>query len=308
VTSGTIVELCFEEQIPAQGGQPASTVIRWELEALPTAGSNYSQTYEISPREPHSQAEIIAAFHGGTVSATPAGANRLRFEGTLFGDHGHSGSIWVDNDRHVVGLHWGGTFIRVKTISGGQDRDVEILTGRAAACHIRPVLAALGIDVATGIVVGSRTTAADEIDVPGDELAEPSILAQVTEIETAVERSAAGRALLDAVRRHESEVRSLIHHRRRVMLAWHRNKGPAFVAASMNALRDGTTALPVEVAGHRLSDLVEALCDALRVEGSAELRRAVEDDAGLLIELVQTCETLEEIIDRLESEAAIAAA
>jgi len=52
----------------------------------------------------------------------------------------------------------------------------------------------------------------------------------------------------------------------------------------------------------------EALCDALRVEGSAELRRAVEDDAGLLIELVQTCETLEEIIDRLESEAAIAAA
>lgn len=303
LTQGTIVEICAHERI-ADGTTP----IVWRLSARPTAGSHhYSETYDIHPDEPSTIEEIKDRYKDQPVKATQPDASRprrLHFEGSVFSRGGDSGSVWVDANRRVVGLHDAGGIFDLKV--EGHDDKVAVPTGRGEACHINNVFSALGLNPATAVAVGSHPTAGAAMLVPGSELALP--LAQIAAVEASLTRRPAGRRLVAAVRRHEVEVRSLIHHRRRVMLAWHRSKGPAFVAQALNEALEGSLAIPREVAGRRLDELVREMLAVLRREGSPELQAVAAREGPLLVELARSCITPEDVLAHLDREASGAAA
>ncbi|HEX8903397.1 MAG TPA: hypothetical protein VF771_01005, partial [Longimicrobiaceae bacterium] len=134
LTQGTVVELCHEAQLGGgPGGPPAHTVIRWELQARVTSGKSFDETYEISPADPRTAAQIVALFAGEGVTATvvhAASPLRIRFHGMHFSEGGDSGSVWLDGSGRMVGLHWGASYQTIVTRNGGQDVMVDILTGR----------------------------------------------------------------------------------------------------------------------------------------------------------------------------------
>ena len=48
-----------------------------------------------------------------------------------------------------------------------------------------------------------------------------------------------GADLAKVVRRHLDEVRQLVHHDRRVLVTWHRHRGPGFVNAVLRRVAHG---------------------------------------------------------------------
>jgi hypothetical protein len=286
LTTGTVVEVCSEAQV---GGVPT---LLWLLSSKLVSGdAHYSITYDVDPTEPTPVKDLIAEFKGESVSATqpdPTGQpRRIHFEGNVFSVAGDSGSIWYDGAHRAVGLHNGGKVVKFRAEGHGE---VEVLTGRGEACHIAPVFSKLGLDPNTGIVVGSKKSAGKMLAVPG------ALSSSEGKMEQELGRSETGRELIAGVRGSEAEVRDLIDHRRRVTLVWHRHKGPAFVATAINRAREGRTDIPLEVAGVRAVDLVRAMLDVLGGEGSAALRETVERRRALLIELVENCADLEEVV------------
>jgi hypothetical protein len=99
----------------------------------------------------------------------------------------------------------------------------------------------------------------------------------------------------------------LVNRRRHVTVAWQRGKGPAFVAAFMNAVRSGDGEFPKQVAGRSLEDLLKQMFAAMQHEGSARLRQAVEEEREFLSRIASRCDSLDDLFEFLQQEEAATA-
>ena len=304
VTHGTVVEFCHEQTIDG------SLVILWELVILPTTGHSYSETYRIHADEPIPIADILSSFTGEPVSATrvnpgDASDRRIHFEGTVFLLKGDSGSLCVDDTHQACGLLHIAHGLNL-LIEGG--KQVFVPSGRGGACYIRPVFVALGLVPATAIVVSSSPTSGAVVVRPGQALttgiqAEADLSEELDRFETRLQTTHEGRRILTIFTDHHRELIDLVNHRRRVTVTWQRNKGPAFVAAFLNAVRAGDGELPTVVAGYSLQVLLEKMLAVLAQEGSDRLKQAIAEAGEFLTQLAGRHETLEQLLDRLEEEA-----
>ncbi len=229
-------------------------------------------------------------------------ANGLNCKGQpRFTDDGDSGSIVLDENNRVIGLH---------THRGVAGADGLI---PSHACHILPVLDHLGIciPVTTGTSHGS-SKATDgsglesyfeglgpgDFEVPDGEIGFASRQLQTVPA-TAVfpaptlssdDEAQHMYALLDALRETEKgrglhdtfgqirrEIGYLVRNCRPVKVAWHRNQGPAFFAHVLNHLRGHADEVPREVRGVSRETLLNRLTEELSKNGSNSLRRAIEE-------------------------------
>ena len=77
--------------------------------------------------------------------------------------------------------------------------------------------------------------------------------------------------LQELYNRHHREVLELLNHRRPVTVVWHRNQGPAFVAAVARASRIDRYRIPFAINDVTREALLSAMEDVLRKHGSREL-------------------------------------
>jgi hypothetical protein len=96
-------------------------------------------------------------------------------------------------------------------------------------------------------------------------------------------------------------VATLVHHRRRVTVTWHRHKGPAFVNAFLKALPTADQRLPDAIDGMRFGDAVAAMRRALELEGNSELRAALAEHGDWVQALVAHARSIPSLLAALEA-------
>ena len=107
------------------------------------------------------------------------------------------------------------------------------------------------------------------------------------ELDAALARTSRGRLLMALGQRLYQQVATLVHHRRRVTVTWHRSRGPAFVNAFLRALATTDQLLPVEVGGVRLVDALLRMRAALELEGDPSLRVALAEHGDFILALAR---------------------
>lgn len=110
-----------------------------------------------------------------------------------------------------------------------------------------------------------------------------------------------GRWLTELVRTHAEEVMNLVHHNRKVMVAWHRSRGPAFANLYLKALMDPDKDLPREVKGTTLPAVRERMYQVLMSAGSPLLRETLETKRDLIAELLDSSRSMNELVEKIGS-------
>jgi hypothetical protein len=230
-------------------------------------------------------AEVQAQIAGPHVTVTVGGSAKtptLKISARTFCQPGDSGAPIVDENHKVIGLVQSGLFKRL--FVNGKENPALISGGNAQGIFIRAIFERLGV----GFLKGGFHAAGAPIVVPGMLLERGHFDWTVANaLLGRVEATPAGARMAAAGRRHASEIRHLIHHRRRVTVTWHRFKGPAFVVSLARAMQQPDASAPAAIDGVRLIDAVRALRNVLVAEGSLSLQASIaehEDDFFRLAE------------------------
>jgi hypothetical protein len=196
----------------------------------------------------------------------------------FFADKGDSGSAVVNDQNKVVALLY-----------------AKAITGPTFNGHALPIADVLGRFQAVdhlNLQVASATALGQVHTVPG---VPPALLgprpeqaralvaagAQPTDAMTRVGHdlgaSSAGRALRALWTDHGGELLDLINTRRRVTLAWHRNRGPALTQSFLRVTTDPGARIPAAMAGEPPMDHVARIHAVLHANASPELRQALDE-------------------------------
>ncbi len=293
LTTGTVVQM-FEVQ--------SDGTTSWELRVRPTAGQSYSGQWQLSPSE--DPAAVQARFTG-SVHATidsSSGHNILKVTGMVWTLPGDSGSVVVDEQRRVVALHYGGYLTRVRAVVDGNEQDVDVQLGDGTESYIVPVFHALSLDPATAILPPGSPSSGATVEAPELRAMEGSWAAaerSMRELERAAAETATGRRLLALLSEHYPSLAHLVHHRRRVTVVWHRNRGPAFAAALLQSMRHRDRSLPTQLSGVRLVDAMRAFRDVILAEGNPALAAAVRAESELILGLAERATSVDALLQAL---------
>jgi hypothetical protein len=300
-TQGTVDDVAYDQdgllrmikiRPTATGGFPFT--IRWKVPPEDVAGH---------------LTDYPAASLGGT--ATQVGPEEIEFHISTFALPGDSGSAVVDAAGRIVGIIvTGGVYPldAYQTFKNAQNQQVTRLgtgivpTGTGIACHIGPYLQELNIRIDPSTV----TSAGAAVVTPGDEVFhEPDSLqkihARLSSVERELDGMPEGRWLTELVRTHAEEVMNLVHHNRKVMVAWHRSQGPAFANLYLKALMEPDKDLPREVKGTTLPAVRERMYQALMSAGSPLLRETLETKRDLIAELLDSSRSMNELVEKIGS-------
>ena len=230
---------------------------------------------------------------------------------TWFAEEGDSGSIVLDDQNRVIGI--------ISHVPNPNSVPPPPQTMPSYACHIVPVLDQLGICIpcTPGGAHGS-TTATDgsglqpspknprnvhdevvadgQVVFSGPETAVASsemLPVRLTDEDASTMRAWLGAFsatplgsqlyfLFDQLR---GEMGYLIRNSRPVTVAWHRGKGPAFLAHLLNHLAGHTDRVPHEVQGVTRADLLTRMRAVLEARGSNPLREALQQHGDALFAL-----------------------
>jgi hypothetical protein len=203
--------------------------------------------------------------------------------GPLFADHGDSGSVIVNDDRKIVGLLYGG--------------DTNLATGKA--CHIHPVMDLLQfmmVSTQNPVAYDAKTTALESqisIELPGPDLARAAAL------RNEILASERGRIFRALVEQHREEVVYLVNRVRPVTVAWHRVRGPDFLAHAVHASHHAAYSVPREVNGVERKAALERMAAVLKEHGSARLQEGIESYGQEMARLLGEANDLESLADQL---------
>jgi ABC-type uncharacterized transport system substrate-binding protein len=311
-TKGLLVGICNKAAPKQTASDPDFT---FELAIVPQAGEpDTTETYMIDASKVD---EVAAAFDATqllfqptvTFKADPGPSSDQRIitlKGKAFSRPGDSGSIIVDATGQIVGMlqKVGGAWIRdLKT-----NKDAFGANGVTFAQLIVPAFDAMGLPASAVIPPGepqAGAAAVYQIDEDPPEVVEQRIFDAA---EAAFGRTQAGQRLLRLARMHLAEIRFMLHHRRHVTVAWHRNKGPAYMTAIARAVRHPGRAVPNEIDGVRLSQAMRIMRQILFLEGSVELKESLEEHGDWLIDLIERATSGEEALRILTGDHGLPAA
>ena len=290
-SEGTIVAL-KRQQVLGTAGDGA---LVFEIEAK-AGQAPFSETYDLDiARYLQDQNsgittvdQVVAEFKPPMVATRigSASSTTIKVQGPTFSQQGDSGAPIVDQANKIVGFVSSGTFVSLYITE--QPAPVLVNTGNTQAIFITPALQFLGV---TFLSSGQQTAGAT-IFVPGMAIGpNQQDMADCSKSEQAwlkFSSTPAGERLSSVVRRHFEEVRQLAHHDRRVKLAWHRNKGPAFAAAFVRTTREPQRSMPLEIDGVQREQAILAMREALMSSGSEALRAAIIEHGDDLISVLRS--------------------
>lgn len=246
-------------------------------------GSDYV-VYKVGRRTSKTTGKVI-----DTAAIDPSGGRALYIEATQpncngemkFSDEGDSGSAIVNAQNKVVGLLYAGDSTN---------------PARTLACHIHPVMAYLNI---TPI-----TTANPPVGPAGQTLNDAegifSGINHTTEVRERFLNTRKGAEIYQQILDHRQEVIGLVNYRRPVTVAWHRSKGPAFLAHFVNNARDPAHLIPFEVEGIARDQMIRRMAEVLTQQGSQELRRVIQHYLDEVMGFINSFDNLHVFVRQFE--------
>lgn len=112
-----------------------------------------------------------------------------------------------------------------------------------------------------------------------------------------LQSSEKGKTIADLVEQFREEVQHLVNRNRKVMVAWQRKQGPAFVAQYLKSVRIPGSPLPKEVNNVAVQQLLQQMAAVLEEEGSAPLATAIREHRLSIFNTLHHHNTLEEILE-----------
>jgi hypothetical protein len=202
-----------------------------------------------------------------------------------FGAEGDSGAAIINENNELVGI----------LFASGKPPNTNMSFG----CHIHPVIEFLQIDPITDAnpPIGPAGTARD--DQPG---AFMPIEAHVVALRERIEAHERAGPLYTGFMEHWDEIVMLVNHRRPLLVAWHRTKGPTFVAHLSESARKPGHRIPFEIDGVSRREVLERMADLLTEEGSSELRAFIAANREEALALIDRFDDLHSFVDVLETE------
>ncbi|MCU0433583.1 MAG: hypothetical protein MUC87_09040 [Bacteroidia bacterium] len=201
--------------------------------------------------------------HGNSYTFTGQIAISHTNTSMSFSDHGDSGSVIINSDNKIIGL----------LFSGGNNITHNGVTYAhlTLANHIDDVIAGLRIHFrfSNQVQVNSGQNLFSDASVQTPAVPVHPAYLKLRE-KLLVHPFTA--LLFDSGAKHREEIMYLVNHCRPVTVAWQRNKGPAWLAVIMSAVRDERDILPEETAGVSLNSLLQVMYDALIENGSEALK------------------------------------
>jgi hypothetical protein len=296
-TTGKVVQLSATRTY-ASTDHPGEVLDVWELTVTPSPGMAWTQDYQLA--DPSVVDGLLPRWAGKPVSATKLTNGWLRLTGPVFALPGDSGSpVWDDN-RKLAGIVTKVAGVDATVILDGDPAPITLPNGLATLQYAPAAFQALGLTAAAILAPGTQLSG-EAIDVPRPR---PMIdLRDIGSVHRAVQKTEAGRLLVDLTTRHIESVTELVHHRRRVKVVWHRNRGPAFAIAVVECLREPTRPLPAEIAGVRFEEALQRFIDVLKLEGDDSLKRDLERHQSWLAALLKAGQTMDEILASLSKRA-----
>jgi hypothetical protein len=190
--------------------------------------------------------------------------------GLWFGVPGDSGSVVVNQQNQVVGM-------LVRAGSGralaGPDVELRAVRSFGAVTPIGKVLSQLNITIPGGGWSPAAPSAGADAALA---LEYEQLARAIDATRQELSRSPAGALVLEKLDRHGRECRRLVNRVRRVTLAWHRSRGPAFLHHALESLRDPGHRIPRSIDGAEWRQLLDTMQDVLAEHGSDELRADLE--------------------------------
>ncbi|MBS0496860.1 MAG: hypothetical protein JSR51_04325 [Proteobacteria bacterium] len=198
-----------------------------------------------------------------------------------FSAHGDSGSAVVNAQNKIVALLYGGDASN---------------PARSAACHIHPVMAYLSI---TPI-----TTANPPVGPAGQTLNDVegifTGINHTTEVRERFLHTRKGAEIYQQILDHRQEVVALVNHRRPVTVAWHRSKGPTFLAHFVNNARDPAHVIPFEVEGISRDHMIRRMAEVLTQHGSEPLQHVIRHYFDEVMGFINSFDNLHEFVKQFE--------
>jgi hypothetical protein len=223
---------------------------------------------------------------------------------TYFADHGDSGSVVLNEDREVVGVHVDGAIDEDLGIRKGIELPIGVLLGLFETEDELPLEVATAD--ASGIVqtvpgpsalrVPEELVSAMRVTEPGVRVLAPAgahlrpgaavpseeLLAAVR---ARLDASPAGRSVAALWTVHQAELVGLVQQQRRVAVVWHRCGGPALVQTLIRMAAHHDLELPKTVNGQPLDECLSRIHDAFAAKASPELRVALRTARDALPDL-----------------------
>jgi hypothetical protein len=243
----------------------------------------------VAPTDPGAPATTIA-IRTGQVLIIPVAAETYQIrEGVCkfaFSNSGDSGAVILNDDDEIIALNWGGC-------------RTKYTVGLTIANNIQNVVSALGDN---GFAITIKTTGDGDGDRERISRRRPAPAPSVEPSSLETLRDANRESVLhELYETHHGEVLDLINHTRPVTIVWHRNQGPAFVAALARSARVENYALPQAIEGCTRAQLLTAMKDVLLKHGSASLKRDIARHGTELYEALIQGRTVEETALRLRT-------
>ncbi len=262
------------------------------------AGSDYV-VYKVGRTTGRTVGKVVLINHPVSITKPPppsSGNNAITIVATTnncngelkFSDEGDSGSAIINAQGKLIAL-----------LFGGDSSQVPKLT---LASHIHPVLDFLRVTAITQTNPASGNPAYSTDVVTTDLAAVPAAgisPSAVPAFRQRLNQAPQGAEIFKLIESHATEVVHLVNHNRRVISAWHRNKGPVFLSNTIASAHDAQHVIPREVDGVTRDSLLHRMANALTGEGSCQLRADIERYFEDILRCVNSADTVHAILDSL---------
>jgi hypothetical protein len=207
-----------------------------------------------------------------------------------FGNHGDSGSMVVNGENNIVGIHFYGT----TTDNAGNP-----LPYRACFSNNIGNILDTFLDNGFDVTVLQSSEGDDSDSAPVAARRGLSVRSTgIAEIDDALRNHPERDRIAGDIFFFRSETLDLVAGNRAVTIAWNRHEGPAFIAALQRSARKSDYQVPSEINGTTLQQLLEAMEVALLTHGSKDLRAFVLQHRKMFLELLN-CRNLREWADKI---------
>jgi hypothetical protein len=195
--------------------------------------------------------------------------------GLHFAVGGDSGSVVLNHENKVIGLVTrgsgkAGNIFENRAVEGKPEWDAT--EGISLITPIHWVLEKMAITIPANF--SSTTSSSGQARrVPSTTVDhyETSVRCAASQLRKELSKTFMGKRFIETVFRHHDEASHIVHTNRQALVAWHRNKGPAFVQHCMHNLNDASHMIAHSINGISQRDLLNIMADIMLRFGGEKL-------------------------------------
>lgn len=121
-------------------------------------------------------------------------------------------------------------------------------------------------------------------------------------LESKLMATAYGEHIRDLFELHVPEIMTLINTNKKVMLTWHRNKGPEFINQAIKSGIENDFEISPAIDEIKKTTLLRRMASVIQEVGSPPLRLAIGEHFSLVMKWAEKCNSLNEVFEVLKKQ------